>query len=120
MVWFQDIEFEDFKVFMEVNCEGVFLGFKYVGKVMIENGGGFIVNILFVVGIIGVVNFFVYGVFKWVVCGMIKFVVFEYVWYNICVNFIYFGFIDIDMMCDVGDEECFNCMLKIVFMCCVV
>ncbi len=110
----QETELSDFKALMEVNCEGVFLGLKHVGKVMIGSGGGSIINISSVAGLSGVVNSFAYGTSKWAVRGMTKSAALEYARYGIRVNSIHPGFIDTEMMQQVGDNIRLERMLKTV------
>lgn len=60
---------------------------------------GFIVNIVLVVlSVKGVVNCFVYGVFKVVVVGLIKLVVVDFVVQGICCNVICLGIIELFLL----------------------
>jgi NAD(P)-dependent dehydrogenase (short-subunit alcohol dehydrogenase family) len=55
-----------------VNLKGVFLGIKYVVPVMLERGGGAIVNTASVAGLSGTPSIFAYGASKHAVVGMTK------------------------------------------------
>lgn len=51
--FFLDIDIEEIEKIVEINLFGVLYGVCYVVEVMFKNGGGFIVNILLSVGVIG-------------------------------------------------------------------
>ena len=55
-----------------VNLKGVFLGIKYVVPIMMERGGGAIVNTASVAGLSGTPSIFAYGASKHAVVGMTK------------------------------------------------
>ncbi len=55
-----------------VNLKGVFLGIKYVVPLMLERGGGAIVNTASVAGLSGTPSIFAYGASKHAVVGMTK------------------------------------------------
>jgi NAD(P)-dependent dehydrogenase (short-subunit alcohol dehydrogenase family) len=55
-----------------VNLKGVFLGIKYVVPIMLERGGGAIVNTASVAGLSGTPSIFAYGASKHAVVGMTK------------------------------------------------
>jgi NAD(P)-dependent dehydrogenase (short-subunit alcohol dehydrogenase family) len=55
-----------------VNLKGVFLGIKHVVPLMIERGGGAIVNTASVAGLSGTPSIFAYGASKHAVVGMTK------------------------------------------------
>lgn len=89
---------------MVINVDGVFLGIRYCFFVIVECGikwvgGGLIVNLFFVVGLMGVFYMLVYNVLKGVVCFLIKLMVLECVVIGmfVCINFIYLGVIDMFM-----------------------
>lgn len=65
---------------------------------MMVIGGGYIINIVFVVGLCFVFMISVYSVFKYGVVGFIKLVVVEYVRVNICINVVCLSFVDIFMV----------------------
>lgn len=65
---------------------------------MMVIGGGYIINIVFVVGLWFVFMISVYSVFKYGVVGFIKLVVVEYVRVNICINVVCLSFVDIFMV----------------------
>lgn len=55
-----------------VNLKGVFLGIKHVVPVMLESGGGAIVNTASVAGLSGTPSIFAYGASKHAVVGMTR------------------------------------------------
>lgn len=74
------IEYETdvFKKVIDINLLGVFYGMKYVIPVMIENGGGRIVNVSSVGGLRGVLNQAAYVATKHAVAGLTKQAALEY------------------------------------------
>lgn len=92
----EDFLLEDWCKQNVVNFDGVFMGIREVICIMKGIGGGFIINVFFVVGLRGLVGFGGYCVLKGGVCFFMKVVVVECVrvGYQICVNFVYFGIID--------------------------
>lgn len=67
-----------FKRVIDINLLGVFYGMKYVIPVMIENGGGKIVNVSSVGGLRGVLNQSAYVASKHAVAGLTKQAALEY------------------------------------------
>lgn len=65
---------------------------------MMVIGGGYIINVVLVVGLWLVLMISVYSVFKYGVIGLMKFVVVEYVRVNICINVVCFSFVDMFMV----------------------
>jgi NAD(P)-dependent dehydrogenase (short-subunit alcohol dehydrogenase family) len=63
---------EMFDKVIAVNLKGVFLGIKHVAPVMLERGGGSIVNTASVAGLSGTPSIFAYGASKHAVVGMTK------------------------------------------------
>ncbi len=55
-----------------VNLKGVFLGIKYIAPLLLERGGGAIVNTASVAGLSGTPGIFAYGASKHAVVGMTK------------------------------------------------
>jgi NAD(P)-dependent dehydrogenase (short-subunit alcohol dehydrogenase family) len=62
----------DFDRVLQVNVKGVWLGMREVGRVMIEQGGGAIVNTASIAGLQGTPTLFAYGASKHAVVGMTK------------------------------------------------
>lgn len=87
---------------IDVNFNGVFFGIKIVVE-WLKLCGGFIVNVVLIEGFVGDLVFLVYNVSKGVVCIFIKLIVIFCVClgYNICVNFVCFGFVEIKLVLDV-------------------
>lgn len=63
---------EMFDKVIAVNLKGVFLGIKYIVPLMVERGGGSIVNNASVAGLSGTPSIFAYGASKHAVVGMTK------------------------------------------------
>jgi 3alpha(or 20beta)-hydroxysteroid dehydrogenase len=61
-----------FDAVMAVNCRGIFLGLKYVGNHLAQQGGGVIVNVSSITGLGGGGNVFAYTASKHAVVGMTK------------------------------------------------
>lgn len=71
---------------------------------MKEQGSGVIVVMGLDQFFIGKCNLFVYGVSKGVLVFMVKIIVFDYVFYNICVNVVCLGIIEILLFYNVIDN----------------
>jgi len=78
---------------MNVNLKGVFLCCQAVGKKMIQQGGGKIINISSAAGILGEQGFLPYCVSKAGVMALTRILAYEWSKYNIRVNAIAPGFI---------------------------
>ena len=78
---------------MNVNLKGVFLCCQVVGKKMIQQGGGKIINISSAAGILGEQGFLPYCVSKAGVMTLTRILAYEWSRYNIRVNAIAPGFI---------------------------
>ena len=96
---------DDFTRMLNINALGVFLGMQKVGQVMIEKGGGSIINISSVAGLMGTPGAFAYGASKWAVRGMTKTAAKEFGRHGIRVNSVHPGYIDTDMLAQVHDFE---------------
>ncbi len=73
---------------MNVNLKGMFMLNQAVGRTMIENGGGKIINMASQAGIVALDKHIAYGVAKAGVIYMTKLLCFEWAQYNINVNAI--------------------------------
>ncbi len=89
---------EEYRRVIEVNQVGVFLGMREVAPVMIERGGGSIVNISSVAGMRAAGGSFAYSASKWAVRGMTRAAAFALGRYGIRVNSIHPGVIDTPML----------------------
>ena len=69
---------EDFRRVMDVNVRGVWLGMKSQIPVMLEQGGGVIINTASVLGLTGVPNNAAYVASKHAVLGLTKVAALEY------------------------------------------
>ena len=78
---------------MNVNLKGVFLCCQAVGKKMIQQGGGNIINISSAAGILGEQGFLAYCVSKAGVMTLTRILAYEWSKYNIRINAIAPGFI---------------------------
>ncbi len=78
---------------MNINLKGVFLCCQAVGKRMIEQGGGKIINISSVVGFLGEQGFLPYSVSKAGVMMLTRVLAYEWSKYQVTVNAIAPGFV---------------------------
>ena len=79
---------------MAVNVKSVFLGCKYAIPVMLEQGGGVIINTASVAGMVGIVNRAAYSASKGAVIALTRQVAIDYVERNIRVNCLCPGTVD--------------------------
>jgi NAD(P)-dependent dehydrogenase (short-subunit alcohol dehydrogenase family) len=79
---------------MAVNVKSVFLGCKFAIPVMLEQGGGCIINTASVAGMVGIVNRAAYSASKGAVIALTKQVAIDYVERNIRVNCLCPGTVD--------------------------
>ena len=91
-------DLEEYRRVIEVNQMGVFLGMREVAPVMIERGGGSIINISSVGGMRGGGGSFAYTASKWAVRGMTKSAAVRLGPHGIRVNSIHPGLIDTPML----------------------
>ena len=91
-------ELEEYRRVIEVNQIGVYLGMREVAPVMIERGGGSIINISSVGGMRGGGGGFAYTASKWAVRGMTKSAAVRLGPQGIRVNSIHPGLIDTPML----------------------
>ena len=89
----EKIKEEGWDLVIDVNLKGVFLCCQAVGKKMIEQGGGKIINISSVVGFLGEQGFLPYSVSKAGVMMLTRVLAYEWSKHNILVNAIAPGFI---------------------------
>ncbi len=88
----------DYEKVIAINQTGVFLGMQAVGRVMVEQRSGSIVNISSIAGMQGTPGFIGYGASKWAVRGMTKSVARELAPFGIRVNSVHPGIIDTPML----------------------
>ena len=93
-------DLEEYRRVIEVNQIGVYLGMREVAPVMIERGGGSIINISSVGGMRGGGGGFAYTASKWAVRGMTKSAAIRLGPHGIRVNSIHPGLIDTPMLGD--------------------
>ena len=98
----------DYRRVVEVNQVGVFLGMREVAPVMVERGGGSIINISSVGGLRGGGVAFGYTASKWAVRGMTKSAAVALGRYGIRVNSIHPGPIDTPMLDQIPEIEAGN------------
>ncbi|MCZ6618654.1 MAG: SDR family oxidoreductase, partial [Gammaproteobacteria bacterium] len=96
-----DTPIEEFELVMGVNCTGVFLGMRSVGRAMQKAETGTIVNISSLAGMASASGAFAYGASKWAVRGMTKTAAVELARYGIRVNSIHPGAIDTEMLAQI-------------------
>ena len=89
---------EEYRLVVEINQVGVFLGLKHVGAVMAAAGSGAIVNISSIAGTRGGAGSVAYSASKWAVRGMTKVAMAEFAPAGVRVNSIHPGLIDTPML----------------------
>jgi 3alpha(or 20beta)-hydroxysteroid dehydrogenase len=102
----QDTPLEEFRLILEVNLVGVFLGTKAVATAMRAGGGGSIVNISSTGGIVGLPGVASYSASKFGVTGLTKSSAIDLGAWGIRVNSVHPGSVDTPMirMADVPME----------------
>ena len=107
-------DLEEYRRVIEVNQVGVFLGMREVAPVMIERGGGSIINISSVGGMRGGGGSFAYTASKWAVRGMTKSAAVRLGPHGIRVNSIHPGLIDTPMLGEtrMADPDTLEQMLR--------
>ncbi len=93
-------ELDEYRRIVEVNQIGVYLGMREVAPVMIEAGGGSIVNISSTAGLQGAPGSFAYSASKWAVRGMTKSAAVRLGPHGVRVNSIHPGAVDTPMIAD--------------------
>ena len=91
-------DLDQYRRVIEVNQIGVFLGMREVAPVMIERGGGSIINISSVAGMRAGGGSFAYSASKWAVRGMTRSAAVRLGPHGIRVNSIHPGVIDTPML----------------------
>ena len=93
-------ELDEYRRIIEVNQIGVYLGMREVAPVLIERGGGSIVNISSTAGLQGAPGSFAYSASKWAVRGMTKSAAVRLGPHGVRVNSIHPGAVDTPMIAD--------------------
>jgi len=101
----EKIKEEGWDQVLDVNLKGVFLCCQAVGKKMIQQGGGRIINIASTAGIIGEQGFLPYCVSKAGVMTLTRILAYEWSRYNILVNAIAPGLIAGGMNAPILNKE---------------
>ncbi|MGO9761752.1 MAG: SDR family NAD(P)-dependent oxidoreductase [Solirubrobacteraceae bacterium] len=88
---------EQFRLVMDVNVVGVFLGMRTVAPAMSEHRAGSVINISSVAGLTGPPYLTAYAASKWAVRGISKVAAKELAQFGVRVNSLHPGQIDTDM-----------------------
>ncbi len=89
---------DDYRLVIDVNQVGVFLGLKHVGPAMVAAGSGSIINISSIAGMRGGAGSVAYSASKWAVRGMTKVAMSEFAPSGVRVNSIHPGLIETPML----------------------
>ncbi|MPY92842.1 MAG: glucose 1-dehydrogenase [Acidimicrobiia bacterium] len=101
-----NVPFDEWSRTVAVNQTGVFLGMRAAARAMLEAGnGGSIINTSSVAGLVGIFGSTSYSATKWAVRGMTKVAAKELGPKGVRVNSIHPGYIETDMLDDVGDDR---------------
>jgi 3alpha(or 20beta)-hydroxysteroid dehydrogenase len=101
-----NVTMDEWQRTIAVNQTGVFLGMRAGARAMLDAGnGGSIINISSVAGLVGIYGSTSYSATKWAVRGMTKVAAKELGPKGIRVNSIHPGYIETDMLDDVGDDR---------------
>ena len=93
-------DLEEYRRVIEVNQVGVYLGMREVAPLMIERGGGSIINTSSTAGLQGAAGSFAYSASKWAVRGMTRSAAVRLGPHGVRVNSIHPGPIDTPMIAD--------------------
>lgn len=100
-----DTDPADFRLTMDVNTYGAFLGLQRAARVMKPRRDGAIVNISSTAGMRGSARAFAYSASKWALRGMSKSAAMDLAGHNIRVNCIFPGQTQTDMILAYSEEQ---------------
>ena len=101
----KDLPVDEWDRIVEINQRGTFLCCKHIGKLMIKNGGGRIVNIASTAGITGVPRAPAYCVSKAGIVLLTKSLALEWARHNIRVNAVAPHYLETDLTKDLRNSD---------------
>jgi len=107
-----EMSLEEYRRVIDINQVGVFIGMKSAAPLMIDNGGGAIVNISSTQGMEGLIGGSAYVASKFAVRGMTKVAALELGRHDIRVNSVHPGGMATPMVFDAVEEETIDTVLE--------
>jgi NAD(P)-dependent dehydrogenase (short-subunit alcohol dehydrogenase family) len=107
-MWAENIDEESWDKVMNINLKGAFFTAQAIGKVMIRQNKGKIINISSQAGKIGMIKRAAYCASKGAVDQLTRVMALEWAKYNINVNAIAPTFVETDMTRDMFKDKAFN------------
>ena len=107
-MWSEDVDEDSWDKIMDINLKGVFFCAQAVGKVMIRQNKGKIINVSSQAGKVGMIKRAAYCASKGAVDQLTRVMALEWAKYNINVNAIAPTFVETDMTRDMFKDKAFS------------